>query len=302
MRAYLCLLAAVVTWGVEYPLLKRCAQEVGFLATGAVMFSTAALLLGLAILVRKVMGRSLRRPAARRIPYGLLILIGCVGVCVNLLGLWGIKLTSVPNASTLARSDALFSLGLSACIVRETIERRALLFVPAMLAGICLLTGILARSPELGQTGDYLMLGSAFCVALNAFIIKRVVQEVSGLVVGFFNSAIIAAGFLAAIVLTKGWAGAFGKFPRHIWLYLFVLGGLAFVFFIAYNTALRTVPVWRVRLVCLAIPVVATLCGWAWLGGAPSVWQWFGMALISGGAAGIIVVRRPRRNEIAVGK
>jgi len=287
------LLLAVLTWGIEYPLLKRCSVEVGFLTTGAVMFALGAVLLGITEILRRLATRARSEPASEARPWGMLVLIGVLGVFVNFLGLWGVKLTSVANASTLARSDVLFSLVLSASIFHEAIERWALLFVPPMLLGICLLTGFLVQSPELGRPGDYLMLASAFCVSLNAFVIKRVVQRASPVLVGFCNSGLIGLSFVAAAVARRGWAASFGGIPRLVWGRLLALVALSYVFFIAYNTALRTVPVWKVRLMCLVIPVVATLFGWAFLDGErPTPTQWMGMVLICSGAAGITVAGR----------
>jgi len=292
LRAYLWVFVAVVIWGLEYPLMKRCSQTIGVLPTGAAMFSLAALLLGLTLLAQRRKGPAATPGAPKRVPYGPLVLIGALSIGVNLLGLWGIELTSVPNSSTLARSDALFSLFLSALVFREKIAAWAFLFVPVMLGGICLLTGILSGPIALGNPGDYLMLGSAFCLALNAFVIKRAVQQASSALVGLFNAA-IAGGFfaVAAFAVRDDSVGRLAA-SQSVWPALGALGFLSYLFYLSYNTALRTIPVWEVRLLCLLVPVVATLSAWVGLNEKPTLLNWLGMTLISGGAAGIIVARR----------
>lgn len=295
VRAHLCLAFAIVAWGIEYPLLWRATRAIGFLATGAVMFGLAAALLGLTLLLRRVRKPAADPQAERRIPYGWLLLIGVISVGVNSLGLLASELTGAVKVATLHRTDVLFSFLLSAFVFREVIQRNAFLFLPVMLFGVCLLTGILVVSPELGRAGDFLIMGSAFFVSLNAFVIKRALKSAGGLMVGFWNSAINSIVFLFAALAFCGWRNSFGRFPQGTWPILLVLGFLAYVFFAAYNSALRSLPVWEVRLLCLAIPVVAAISTWVLLHRVPTVWQCLGMVLISAGAAGIIVSRRPRR-------
>jgi len=295
LHAYGCLLVAVVCWGVEYPLMKQATEAVGFCGTGAVMFSISAVLLGLTLVGRRLFGfgRTVATPPTApdspRYPIRAMLLVGVIGITVNVLGLWAIKLTRVVNVATLARADALFSLVLSACVFGEAIARRAWFFVPLMLAGIGLLTGFLLNPLEIGNPGDYLILASAFGVALNAYVIKKAVQRVSGMTVGCVNSTMNGLFFVVVVAFL----------PHDVWQNvsyearraLLLLGFLAYVFFACYNTALRSIPVWKVRLVCLLIPVVAALTAWAWFGDRPSGLQVAGMALILAGAAGIIMAR-----------
>lgn len=295
VKPRLCLVIAIVVWGIEYPLMCRATRAVGFLATGAVMFGIAAALLGLTLLLRRVRKPAGVLPAQRRIPYGWLLLIGLVSVMVNFLGLWATKLTSPVNVATLHRTDILFSFLLSAFIFREVLERNAFLFLPVMLVGVCLLTGIFVQSPELGRPGDFIIIISAFFVSLNAFIIKRIVQHTSGLVVGFWNSAGNSITFFcSALVVSRG-QNPFGQFPRGIWLILVLLGSLSYVFFATYNRALRFLPVWEVRLLCLAVPAVAAIFAWVLYREILTGWQTLGMILVSGGAAGIILLRSHRK-------
>ena len=291
MAYYLSLLLAVVVWGIEYPLYKRCTEAVGFLATGAVMFSVAAGLLGL-MLSAKGRARNAEAVAAgRRIPFGRLLLIGLIGFTLNGLALAAAQHTSVVNVSTLARTDVLFSLLLSVLVFRETVDARAFLFLPVMAAGVCLLTGMIARSPELGRPGDYLILASALLVALNAFVIKAALRDVRPTMVGFCNSATIAVCFLVAAIALGDPVEALVSATGETWAMAVSLGVMACVFFAAYNTALNGLPVWEVRLCCLGIPVVATLTGWVWLSDVPTPLQWLGMLGIGAGAAGVIVLR-----------
>lgn len=297
VKPHLCLVIAVVVWGIEYPLMCRATRAVGFLATGAVMFGLAATLLGITLLLLRVRRPSGTLSAQRRIPYGWLLLIGIISVVVNFLGLWATKLTSPVNVATLHRTDVFFSLLLSAFVFREVIERKVFLVLPVMLFGVCLLTGIFVKSPELGRPGDFLIITSAFFVSLNAFIIKRTVQNTSGLLIGFWNSAMNGIIFFcAALVVGKG-KNPFGAFPQGVWPILLILGLLAYIFFAAYNRALRFLPVWEVRMLCLALPAIAAISAWILYREILTGWQTLGMILVSGGAAGIVLIRRQKQQN-----
>jgi len=292
VRAYLCLFAAVITWGVEYPLMRYCSNRIGFLRTGAIMFSVAAVLLGLTLLVRQTHRKRMPTLSWNVFPYRNLLLVGLLGFGVNIFGIWGIKLTTVTNSSTLARSDVLFSLLLSSFVFHEPISKWAFACAPVMLAGIFLLAGIRIGQIHVGHAGDYLMLASALCLSLNAYAIKRAVQRVSGFTVGLFNATIIGTLFITVALAAHGPTEIL-KFDLSILRPALLLGTLTFIFFTTYNVSLRTIPVWEVRLLCLIVPVVATMVGWVWLKEVPSPLQWLGMALVTAGAAGIIVARRP---------
>ena len=277
--------------------MRHTTQAVGVLATGAYAFAIGSLLLGamLWVTVRSGAVRVFPGPGAARMPVGVIAAIAGVGICANMTGLAGARLTETVNVATLARTDVLFSLFLSLWVMHERVDRWAFLFVPVMLAGICLQTGLFARATGLGNPGDWLVLGSAFCLAVNGFLIKRAAQHVSGLVIGLCNAGVNAVVFTMATMLTSGREALCAPWRAREMVPLMILGVLTFVFFASYNTALRTLPVWEVRLLCLAAPVVAALAGWVWLHEQPSWTQWTGMTLVGGGAAGIVWLRRGGR-------
>ena len=296
MKAYAALFAAVLAWGLEYPIMKKATDDAGVLTTGAVMFLLAALLL-LAYLLLHGGGRAFLRPSLKT--YGLMVLIGGIGVTIDTCALLAITLTSIVNVAALARADVLFSLVLSAFIFHERIDRTVWFFAPVMLAGVGLLTGFFMRSLETNFTGDTLILMSAFLVALNAYIIKQAGHDASPLLIGLINATLNGVAFLAAALII-GQHGVTAMAANFMRLDLLLLGILATVFFVGYNTALQTIPVWVVRLACLVAPVVAGLAGWAWLNEGLPPTKVAGMSLICGSAAGIILLRRPQRQTVGV--
>lgn len=301
--AYAALALAIFVWGLEYPLMKSATAALGPLGTGAVMFSGATLILGLQLGMRGEFRRA-RLPDHR--VFGQMLLIGLIGFFLNVAALLAMRLTSVTNVATLARTDILFSLVLAALFFHEAIERTAWFALPLMLGGICLLTGIFTTPFGMGSVGDGLVLLSAFLVALNAFLIRHVTQRADPSLVGFVNTGVNSILFLTAILVLspRGEAlPALGVAFRHP--VALVLGGLAALFFMSYYVALRTLPVWKVRLLMLLIPVVAAVAGWIWLSEAITMVKALGMALVCAGAAGVILVKHMAqlsKNTQPVGK
>lgn len=294
VKYYIHLILTVLVWGLMFPLYKRCTESVGFLATGAMLFLVATVLLG-GILLGQGRVRHVEAVAAgRRIPYGRLLLIGLVSFALNGLALAAAQHTSVVNISTLSRTDVLFSLLLSALIFREKVDLRAMVFLPIMIVGICLLTGMITKSPELGQPGDFLILASALLVALNAFFIKSALRDVRTTMVGLCNMLANAVAFSICIFILGDPARTLASAGWEAWAMGIALGVMTAALCVTYYTALTGLPVWEVRLFCLGIPVVATLAAWAWLDDVPTTMQWLGMLAVGAGTAGLVLSRRRR--------
>ncbi|NQU39845.1 MAG: DMT family transporter [Lentisphaerae bacterium] len=290
MIAYVALAIAILAWGLEYPLMKSVSAELGPMATGAVMFSVAAFLLGAQLAVR---GTFRRERLPDRQTLGRLLLIGLIGFLLNAAVLLAVRMTSVTNVATLARTDVLFSLLLAAFIFREKVDRSAWWTTPLMLAGIYLLTGIVTRPFGMGNGGDALVLLSAFLVALNAYIIRHTAQRVDPTLIGFVNTATNSALFVvAALLVPPHSAGMLALGVAFAHPVALELGCIAAIFFASYYIALRALPVWRVRLLMLMIPVVAALAGTFWLDENITAIEAMGMALICAGAAGAVLPKR----------
>ncbi len=288
MKAQLALWLAVLAWGLEYPVMKRATAEFGVLGTGAVMFSVGSLLVGVVLLLRKG-SRVFLEPSPKT--YALMVLIGILGVVLNGCTLIAIRLTNAVNVATLHKTDVFFSLVLSSLVFRERVDRAAWFFAPVMVLGITVMTGFLFHPLDVDYRALSLLLLSALLIALNGYIIKIATREASPLLVGFLNTVLNAMAFLIGFVIV----GDDGIKPVFYFLArpkLLLLGLLSGVFFACYNTALRTIPVWFVRLGCLLMPVIAGLAGWIWLHEPLTPMRIGGMALVCGGAAGIIRIRR----------
>jgi drug/metabolite transporter (DMT)-like permease len=222
-----------------------------------------------------------------------MLLVGTLSAVLNFAALAALQLTSATNVATLARADVLFSLLLAVLIFHEAVDRVAWLATPLMLGGIALMTGVLVAPLGIGNIGDGLVLFSAFLVAFNAYIVRYAARRTDPSLVGFINTLVCSIAFLTATLVMPspggellGLAAAFAH-PLAL-----TLGLLVALFLAGYCMALRELPVWKVRLLMLLIPVVAAVAGVAWIGEHVSHVKVVGMILVCGGAAGVLAAKR----------
>ena len=149
-------------------------------------------------------------------------------------------------------------------LAHEKIRKTAWISLPLMLAGFFWVTQVDFTRLSLGYLGDYLILGYALMLSVNAFIIKHSMKATGGISVAMFNTAInglyLRGGVLRAPVQRGG--VPLGNIPVVTWIYLIGCGIGSYVFFVSYYASLKLLPIWEVRLLCLTIPVAAALIGW----------------------------------------
>lgn len=282
MQGYFYIMAAVAVWGVEYVLIKAVAAQSGPLFMGFVMFGTAAVGLALTCLFKK---RSEETVLAAAFPY--MLIVGLIGTGCNVLWLYGASYTSTANASVLGRTDILFTLLLSCLVFHEKIRKTALLFIPLMLVGVFIVTGADIKGISVSGKGDFLILCSTFLLSLNAFIIKKYVRNISGKLLALGNCMLNTLAFGILLAVNGLPAGASISITTVL---LSLLGGCcSLIFFIGYYAALKELPVWKIRIFCLAVPLISAISGYVFIGEIISSKCIIGMAMIVAGAAGIFL-------------
>lgn len=218
--------------------------------------------------------------------YPELYLVGLLASALNLMGNWGLQLSSPVNAGILMRGDLLFSLLIGYLLWQEKLRSAEWLGMAAMLLGISKVLQISISNIHFGSLGDVLLLGSALLLAVNAEIIKYRLYNVDNMMVAYFNSGVCALFFLAWAIITKDiW-----PIPRaSISTWLLVMGCI-WIQVIAYPTyyrSLRDLPTWMARVLCLVTPVVTILSSAWWLKEKITASQIWGMLLV---AAGIVLM------------
>jgi drug/metabolite transporter (DMT)-like permease len=286
MNKYLPLTIAIIAWGFEFLLVKAAGMSPVLM--GLVVFFVAGALL----LATSAAKGDLKKDIFMS-NWKSMLLIGIIGSGCNLLWLAGTRLTTVASASALSRSDILFTLILSSAIFHEKIRKASIFFIPLMLVGIAITTDLDFRAMKLDSIGDFLILGSAILLSVNAFIIKKFMKGAGGVNLALANCAVNVVFFsAAAMIFVPSASIALVSFKS--WILMISCGCCSFLFFVGYYAALKHLPVWEVRLLCLGVPAVAAFAGYFFLGESMSFYKIMGVSIIVAGAAGIILSGRKK--------
>ncbi len=282
MRGYIYISICILAWGAEYLLLKSGADKVGSLVTGAIFFASGSFLLFLYSLRNKGLWESISTNLH------LLIPIGLIGSTLNMFWIFGIKNTSISNSAILGRADILFTLLLSSLLFKEKIKKNDIIAIVVMVLGIIIAMRSDMSSFQFGNNGDYYILIAAFLISINAFFIKKCVQKVKGEVIGFVNTFINTICFTIAVFVLNESKTLF-EIPTNTLVLLLFAGLSVALFCIGYYEGLKELPVWKVRLLCLLVPLVAIIANWILYNKMPTIWQIGGGCLVLGGASAIVL-------------
>jgi len=283
MKSYLYIIAATLALAFEYLLIKA-AKDVPIYLVGLIVFATAGILLSAVAPRQKAVPGAWKRflPGA--------FAVGIIGSSCNLLWISGTRLTSVAKASALGRMDVVFTLLLSALIFGEEIPRRMWPFIGIMVLGGGLLVQLFSLDVmSLGNIGDGLIIGGAFLLSLNSFIIKRLSAPLGPVRLAAFNCGINVLVF-GTVLIFQGDVNYIRELSGQTYLTLLLCGVCSFVFFAGYYSGVREIPVWKVRLIALGAPVFTAAGGWLFLGETPSGQTFTGIILVLTGAAALIKI------------
>jgi len=125
---------------------------------------------------------------------------GLIGVPMAVLFFWGLARVPMAQAIALAFVAPLIALYLAAILLKETIERRAILASLLGFAGVLVIFAGQAEA-ELGPDafrGSIAILGSAGLYGYNIILMRRQAQLARPTEVAFFTSAIMAGSFALA--------------------------------------------------------------------------------------------------------
>jgi drug/metabolite transporter (DMT)-like permease len=148
---------------------------------------------------------------------------------------------------------------------------------------------------SMGSVGDFLIIGGAFMLSLNSFIIKRFSKSLGPVRLAAFNCGINVVVFTVASIAFGGINGIPELSPQA-WLILLSCGVCSFVFFAGYYSGVRELPVWKVRLIALAAPVFTAFGGWIIFDETLSGQTFIGMVLVLAGAAALIKINDKKVN------
>jgi drug/metabolite transporter (DMT)-like permease len=188
----------------------------------------------------------------------------------------------------LLRMDLLFVIFIGTVLGLERVGLLGWSTLPVMLAGVALLSEI--REMDLGghTAGDIMVVGGALALAVNAFIIRRILRVIPETTVAMYNMIMSGIGFLAL--------GCFEGFDfpaptadaLNPWWWVILFGAIASAALVSYYFALRRMMIWKLRAFMLLMPVLVALGEW-WLWDVRlGATQWAGAGLLIAGAGLLI--------------
>ena len=238
-------------------------------------------------LARKRLGWKMLRSGLR-----WLAVIGLLGSGANLCMFIGVKLSDPTSAAIVQRIQILFAILLGWLALRERPKWGDLPALLAMAAGFVVLQLPLEKL-HLATVGNFLVLASAFIIALNALFIKRLARTVPVEVIALVNSCIISLSMAAVAGCAGNDLGVAlrGGGHRLLWIGL-VMGFLASGSFLAYYYALERLAIWQVSMTLLVIPVASGALQWTFLDAPVTGRQVAGMVLVSAGAVVLIFLHQ----------
>jgi len=227
---------------------------------------------------------------------GLLVVMGVFAIAINLLLFAALKWTTATNHALLYRLDVVFVILLGGLLGLERIGWRALVLLPVMLLGIALVAEVGSGGLQMHVVGDLMVVGAAAGFAINAFIIRRILQSMDVEATALVNVTITWLGFAGWAILQDDLAhvGPAVGDPL-VWSWVILLGTVYAFFMLLYYVALRRMPVWKLRMWMLSTPVLVAVADAALWGTRLSVQQGIGMALVLVGLAGLIRLERNGR-------
>lgn len=290
------LLAIVLIWGLNFPIMKAALDHVPPLGFNALRFPLAAATL--AILLR-LQGRRL---VPRRRDWGKVVLLGALGhVVFQICFVFSLDLTLTGNAALLLATSPVWVVLLGTAMGRERFNPWALWGSLITLAGMALLIagggggeaagGGDGGGPGGNRFGDLLMVGAAVSWALYTVLGRRAVKrhgalEVTGWAMWAGAPLVVAAG------VPDLWRVGLGSISLAAWGAAAYAGVLAVA--VAYLLWYRAVGVLgqsRTAIYQNLVPVVALAAAWLWLNETPGGVQAAGTVVI---LAGLLVARRER--------
>ena len=141
-----------------------------------------------------------RSPWPPRAVLRIHLIRGSVGTAMAILFFWGLARVPLAQGVALAFVAPLIALYLAALILKEQIERRAILASLLGFAGVVVILAGQARA-ELGPDalrGSIAILCSAALYAWNIILMRQQAQVARPVEIAFFTSAIMTSGFLIA--------------------------------------------------------------------------------------------------------
>lgn len=283
VRAYALLLLMVFIWGANFSVAKVALGSVPPLAFNALRFPFAALAVLATLRLRGPLPWPARQDLSR------IVVVALLGnVLYQQFFIFGLDSTNAGIASVLLAGSPILTALLSAAVGHERVRARTWIGVLATFAGILLVvqqSGAMAGERSGTVTGGLLMVAASaswamFTVGARPLLARYGPTAVTAWTLWIGTTVLVAIGARQVLALPAG------TLTPGVWggiLYAGALSiGLAYmIWYYSVNIIGNT----RTAAYSNAVPVVALLVAWVWLGEVPSAGELVGSAIIIGGVA-----------------
>jgi drug/metabolite transporter (DMT)-like permease len=277
----------VVAWGMSWVNVRAVLPEVGAGQLGAMRY-----LLASAVMLPIWLYRG--RPLPARSDWPTVASLGLFGFCLYNLGInYGERTVNAGTGSMLISCIPVLVILLGVFTGREKVGLLAWFGIGLSMTGVVLT----AAGSETGFTfnlGSLLILGAAFCAAVQTLISKALTQRYAAVDVTTWS---IWVGTLGLLPFSEDLVDTATRLSGLGWLHLVFLGMVpAALCYTIWSWVLVTLPITTVMSAVYAIPVFSVLFGWLILGEQPSVLTLVGGAVTLAGVAWVQSLTRKQKS------
>lgn len=277
----------VVAWGMSWVNVRAVLPEVGAGQLGAMRYLIAS-----AVMLPVWLYRG--RPLPARGDWPAVASLGLLGFCLYNLGInYGEKTVNAGTGSMLISCIPVLVILLGVLTGREKVGLLAWLGIGLSMTGVVLT----AAGSETGLTfnlGSLLILGAAFCAAVQTLISKALTRRYAAVDV---TTWAIWLGTLGLLPFSEDLPGTAARLSGLGWLHLVFLGMVpAALCYTIWSWVLVTLPITTVMSAVYAIPVFSVFFGWLILGEQPSLLTLVGGAVTLAGVAWVQSLTRQERS------
>jgi len=234
------------------------------------------------------------RPLPARSDWPTVASLGLFGFCLYNLGInYGERTVNAGTGSMLISCIPVLVILLGVFTGREKVGLLAWFGIGLSMTGVVLT----AAGSETGFTfnlGSLLILGAAFCAAVQTLISKALTQRYAAVDVTTWS---IWVGTLGLLPFSEDLVDTATRLSGLGWLHLVFLGMVpAALCYTIWSWVLVTLPITTVMSAVYAIPVFSVLFGWLILGEQPSVLTLVGGAVTLAGVAWVQSLTRKQKS------
>ncbi|MBU0610540.1 MAG: DMT family transporter, partial [Armatimonadetes bacterium] len=194
------------------------------------------------------------------------------------------------TSALIVRLEIVLVIIYSYLFLSERMSALAWVGAALLIGGMLAAMDVSVQQLVLQLGGLAALLISALGIASNSIIIKLHLGRVRNELTSLANAGIQSVVFALLLLVT----GQFVALPKLLsnphTLALALVGGLFIpLMLVPYYFAMKRIPMWSCRLLGLITPVAAIVADFFWLHAPITVGQLVGLALVTGGAALVIV-------------